>query len=401
MDKNLGSVMLVDDDADQRTTLQMLLSGYDMEVMEAGTGEEALEKLAQHPPNLILLDFDMPGINGLQTLDKIREQFTQEQLPVVMVSNRQDSDIIIQALDNGANDYVTKVTDPDVMLARIRRHLIQRRLPNPKDRPFGGRLGPYLLGDKVSEGPISSLYQATDTRDDRPRALRILKPGIRVNKEKFDSLASCHHELLADLLDVGVDPVDFLVFELVEGSSLDKFLGGRELSKAEVAEFALRIAQVVEVIHAQGRRHGELRPSNVKINTQNVPVVLDFGLAELLRRENAVTRSHDIAGHPSYLAPEQLQNPTSVDARSDLYAVGALLYTLATGRHPFDGTMADVLHSVLHDKPERPSSLRQDGERAFDFVCLKLLNKDPDSRYSSIAEVRQKLSELAEEAKET
>ena len=139
MKSTLGKVLLVDDDADQRATLEMLLSGYEMDIIQAASGEEALEHLAKLTPCLVLLDFDMQGINGLETLAKIREKHSPEELPVVMISNRQDTEIIVEALDNGANDYVTKVTDPDILLARIRRHLIQKRLPNSQDRPFGGK----------------------------------------------------------------------------------------------------------------------------------------------------------------------------------------------------------------------------------------------------------------------
>ena len=125
--------------------------------------------------------------------------------------------------------------------------------------------------------------------------------------------------------------------------------------------------------------------------------MLDFGFSELLIRENALTRSDEVSGHPSYLAPEALGRKGVRAVSSDIYAVGAILFTLATGRLPFDGDMAEVIHQVMHDKPAKPSTLREDGDRIFDFVCGRLLSKKPEQRYASMADVVQKLRELAEE----
>ena len=183
----------------------------------------------------------------------------------------------------------------------------------------------------------------------------------------------------------------------MEGRSFEEFQKAMKPSKRIVASLVLQISEAIDSIHAAGWRHGELRPSSVRFLENGRPQILDFGLSELLVRENALRRSDDIPGHPSYLAPEQLRDPESVDFRADLYGLGALLYSLATGRHPFDGSMSEVLHSVLHESPKRPSTLREDGDRAFDFVCAKLMNKEPESRYASCSELCQKLREIAEE----
>lgn len=397
MSETLGTVLLVDDDDDARTVLTMLLSTYDVKVVGVGSGEEALQSIDESAPNLVLLDFDMPGMDGGETLKRIRQTRSQDELPVVMVSNRQDSKTIVEALDNGANDYVTKSTDPAVLEARIRRHLIYRRLPAVQDRPYNGMIGSYRLEDKLGEGPTSSTYSAVDTRDNVARAIRVLKPGYKVDLEKYGSWEPFHHRLLADLLDVGTEPVDYLVYELVEGTSLEEYIDQNgALSRQKVLDYTLTLARAVQAVHQLQRVHGELRPSNIKI-ADSGPVVLDFGFSELLIRENELTRSDEVSGHPAYLAPESLGWDGTNGSSSDIYAVGAVLFILSTGRHPFDGTMAEVMHQVMNDNPVKPSSLREDQERIFDFVCARLLKKKPEERYSSIDDVVQKLSELSEE----
>jgi serine/threonine protein kinase len=397
MNESVGTVLLVDDDADARTTLSMLLSSYGVKVIEVASGAEALERLAVSLPSLVLLDFDMPGLDGVETLKRVREKFSEAELPVVMVSNRQDADTIVEALEQGANDYVFKSSDPAVLQARIRRHLIHRRLPDDEERPFGGMIGPYRLQRELGESPMAATYRAVDTRDETGRAIRILKPGFQVDTVRFESWGSFRHPLLADLLDVGNEPVDYFVYQLVEGPSLEEYVGEKgALSPQEALGYAFTLARAVEAVHETGRVHGELRPSNLRL-TEAGPVLLDFGFSELIVKEDPLTRNHQAYGHPSYLAPEALNREVASSPGADIYGVGAVLFTLATGRLPFDGGMAQVLHQVLHDKPPKPSSLRQDGDRVFDFVCGRLMSKKPEHRYSCIADVVQKLRELCEE----
>ena len=194
MNNHLGSVLLVDDDITQRTMLSLLLGEFEVDILEAGSGEEALGFLGDTLPSLVLLDFDMGGINGVETLKRIRQQYSQTELPVLMVSNRHDPDTIVEALDSGADDYIAKSTDPKILLARIRRHLIQKRLPIVTERPFGGKIGSYLLGDILSENSVSTLFEATDTRTNEKRALKVLRPGIRVDVQCYESLKSCKHD---------------------------------------------------------------------------------------------------------------------------------------------------------------------------------------------------------------
>ena len=393
----LGTVLLVDDDTDARTMLSMLLAGYDIEVLEAGSGEEALELLKTNSPSLVLLDFDMPGIDGVTTLKHIREEFSSRELPVVMVSNRQDAKVVVGALDNGADDYVNKATDPTIMLARIRRHLIREQMLEPEKSPFGGVLGEYKLGKKMGESAAADLYQATHLESKETVAIKVLRPGFKADHQSYAQWSTFCHELLADLQAVEAEPVDYLVYQWVDGTSLDTYVEGKELSKSEVLRLASSLAEAVNAVHQIEKRHGELRPSNVKVLANGETRVLDFGFTELLIRENALKRSDELIGHPAYLAPEQLQSPEDVGKSADLYAVGALIFTLATSRMPFDGSMAEVLHQVLHDKPPKVSHLRADGERSFDFLCSRLMDKKPQNRYADCSEVLQKLRELSEE----
>lgn len=401
MSATVRNILLVDDEADQRLTTKLLLSSPTVEVIEAASGEEALEKIAQNKPDLVLLDFNMDGIDGIETLCRIRKLHGLRELPVLMLSGREESEIIVKALDSGANDYITKLTSPEVLEARVRRHLVNIEIENPNPEASKNSLGELLLHEPLDDGSVATIYRATDTQTSRTVAVEVLKPGLGIDVERYqrESRYQADYEHVAEILGVYTEPTDYLVFSYQSGQRLDQFIDGKAQEPASLLKIMLGLTRIVDSIHQAGEFHGCLQPTGVILDLEGRPHLTNSGISGLIVQENAVYASDWFSAHPAYLAPEQLRDDIQVDTRADLYALGAILFTLATGRAPFEGPLDQLALHTMEDDAPAPSKLRPDGDRMFDFVCHRLLSKKASQRYQTCQDLIQKLSELTEEVR--
>ena len=284
---------------------------------------------------------------------------------------------------------------------------------------IGARLGPYLLLDRVGEGGMGAVYRAEDTRSGLPVAVKVLDqsrtrdPQIlsRFRREARIAAQLRHPNIAAFRdFDEAVVPgaeggarrrVVFLVIEWVAGEDLTAQLQRKErFAPARLVEVARQITAALEVAHGAGVVHRDLKPSNIRITPDGTVKVLDFGLAKIL--ENAeLHRDHpptfqtsigSLLGTAPYMAPEQLFG-RDVDARTDLFALGVVLYQMATGEVPFSGrNIVEVLQAVSNKSPVPPSRLAAERSPRLDAIILRLLAKEPAGRFASAAALREALA---------
>jgi serine/threonine-protein kinase len=173
--------------------------------------------------------------------------------------------------------------------------------------------------------------------------------------------------------------------EYVEGGSLKDQLDGTPWPCRQAAQFVERLARIIHAAHEKGIIHRDLKPANVLMTPLNQVKITDFGLAKLVDASGTFTRTGELLGTPSYMAPEQARGKSKeVLPAIDVYALGAILYELLTGRPPFRGaTATDTLLQVIGDKPAPPTMLNSRVGRDLETVCLKCLEKDSGERYSS------------------
>jgi serine/threonine protein kinase len=276
------------------------------------------------------------------------------------------------------------------------------------------RLGPYTLDEKIGEGGMGVIYRAHHELLRRPTAVKLLAPGrageqnVRRFEREVQLTSMLTHPNTISIYDFGRTPEGtfYYAMEYVDGCDLEALVG-REGPQpaARVAHLLSQLAGALVEAHGVGLVHRDVKPANVMLCERggrvDVVKVLDFGLTKEMRavRDVALTDEQRIVGTPLYLSPEAVSAPERVDARSDLYALGAVGYFLLTGAAPFDGDNAiDVCFQHLHAVPMRPSErLGAAVPAQLEALLLSCLEKSPERRPGSAADVRDALASLAAE----
>ena len=279
----------------------------------------------------------------------------------------------------------------------------------------GTRLGPYEIVSAVGAGGMGEVYRARDARLDREVAIKVLSPGLtssELARERFQrearTIAALHHPHICAVYDVGETPEHqaFIVMEFLQGETLDERLRKGPLDLPIVVETAIALAEALAAAHAAGIVHRDIKPANVFLTAWG-PKLLDFGVAKTAPQvagadyvtqtgtaRPMLTAEGAAVGTLAYMSPEQLRGD-EVDARTDVFSLGLVLFQMATGRPAFAGsTGAVVAAAILHEKPQTPSTLRPELTVRFDEIVLKALEKDRSLRYTQAADLRADLQRL-------
>jgi Tol biopolymer transport system component/tRNA A-37 threonylcarbamoyl transferase component Bud32 len=278
----------------------------------------------------------------------------------------------------------------------------------------GTQLGSYRVDTLIGQGGMGQVYRATDTRLDRTVAIKILPSHLASQpqlRERFDrearAISALTHPNVCTLFDVGRhDGVDYLVMEFVEGESLADRLSRGPLPVDQAIRYGREIAEALASAHKRGIVHRDLKPGNVMI-TKSGAKLLDFGLAKTAgaavvapdaatEQHKPLTQEGTILGTFQYMAPEQVEG-READARSDIFALGAVLYEMVTGKRAFDGkSKASVIASILDRHPPSITSVEQTAPPELDRLIRACLAKEPDDRVQSARDVALQLGWITE-----
>jgi eukaryotic-like serine/threonine-protein kinase len=283
----------------------------------------------------------------------------------------------------------------------------------------GTRLGPYEVLGPIGAGGMGEVYRARDPRLGREVAIKVL-PSDRLADEgrrrrfiqEAQAASALNHPHIITIYEVETAADhDFIVMEYVRGKSLDALIPRQGMRLGEALRVAMAVADALAAAHARGIIHRDLKPANVMVGTDGAVKVLDFGLAKLLGTDEAsdehmvtvtahpgLSAPGTIAGTAAYMAPEQATGGP-VDARSDIFAFGAMLYEMVTGARAFAGTSTpDTLTAVIREQPKPPSTILSDVPSDLEKVILRCLRKDPQRRYQHIDDVKVALQDIKEES---
>ena len=280
----------------------------------------------------------------------------------------------------------------------------------------GTKLGPYEIIAPVGAGGMGEVYRALDTRLDRTVAIKILPshlPDDAMRRQRFEreakAVSSLNHPHICTLYDIGrQDGVDFIVMEYVEGATLGARLEKGPLPTAEVLEYGIQLASALDKAHRNGVTHRDLKPGNIML-TKSGTKLLDFGLAKAApplaagatltnaaAQANPVTREGAVVGTVPYMSPEQVEGK-EVDARSDIFSLGAVLYEMVTGRRAFQGQSDfSIASAILVKDPDPISTLHPLTPPALERTIRVCLAKDPDARWQSAGDLCKELRWIAD-----
>ena len=275
----------------------------------------------------------------------------------------------------------------------------------------GSLLGHFQIVEKIGAGGMGEVWSAKDTRLERQVAVKVLPSGFAVSGEtraRFEreakTISSLNHPNICTLYDVGREgDADYLVMELIDGESLAERLAAGPMPLADVLRYGAQIADALDCAHRKNIVHRDLKPGNVML-TKSGAKLLDFGLARIAREARPVvgvtvaetqaqplTEEGSIVGTFQYMSPEQLEGREK-GARTDIFALGALLYEMATGHRPFQGdTKASLIAAIISSRPPPLSSVVPLTPPAFEHILEKCLEKDAEERWQSAHDVASQL----------
>jgi len=263
----------------------------------------------------------------------------------------------------------------------------------PDNWRIGARTGDYELIDLLGRGGMAVVYLARQVSLDRLVALKTVSPllaGDAHGRERFRrearAVAQLEHPRIVSIHDIGTSAGSmYYTMDYIAGADLGRAMRERAIPFHEAASIVQKVAEAIEHAHQRGVLHRDLKPGNILLDEASEPHVTDFGIALEAEAAAGLTLTGDVLGTPPYMAPEALAGgPGKSSAASEVYALGAILFHLLTGRTPFTGTTAsEILHLALNSAPPSPRLLNPGLPRDLETICLKCLEKSPESRYAS------------------
>ncbi len=266
----------------------------------------------------------------------------------------------------------------------------------------------YRVVRQLGGGGMGVVYAAEDLKLGRQVALKFLTEALATDSDALERLrrearaaSALNHPNICTIHDIDEHAGQhFIVMELLEGQTLKHRISGGPLTIEQAAKYGAQISDALEAAHAKGIIHRDIKPANIFVDKRDQIKVLDFGLAKLLRASTdetltqTITQAPGVLGTLPYMPPEQLKGG-GMDARVDIYSVGAVLYEMVTGRRPFrEGTTAQLIDDILHHAPAPPGCIRPGIPARAEEIILKCLDKVPEKRYQSAKELAVDLQRL-------
>jgi serine/threonine-protein kinase len=282
----------------------------------------------------------------------------------------------------------------------------------------GAQLGPYEILSQLGAGGMGEVYRARDTRLNREVAIKVLPASLADDADRLlrfaqeaQSASALNHPNIITIHEVGeIEGLHFIVTELIDGNTLRRKMAAEQLSLPAALDLAMQIASALAAAHEAGITHRDIKPDNIMVRRDGIVKVLDFGLAKLTERQppteidvDAATRAKmttdpgAVMGTPQYMSPEQARGQR-VDARTDLFSLGVVLYEMIAGRPPFDGVNAlDVISAILQKEPPPLKSHAPEIPAELQRIVAKALRKDRNERYQTARDLLNDLKDLKEE----
>lgn len=388
-----GTILLVDDEPLVSGPIKALLSRQGHQVIDTTDPSDVMSLIERHDPFLVLLDVNMPQMDGLTLLGKIKEKTTT---PVVMLTGINSAETAVRAIRLGAYDYLTKPIQTRKLLDIVT--LVQGTVNEPRDARSIGR---YTLVRELGRGGMGVVYEAHDPTLDRRVALKVLTPSLAADpgfEHQFlieaRAAARVSHPGLVGMYEAGRHRGKlYMAMELVEGMTLTALQrSAYRITYGEALDMAAQAADALGAAHASGIIHRDIKPNNIMLTSKLGVKVLDFGLVHLILDSSTPFNGYAV-GTPGYASPEALL-ARSIDPRSDIFSLGVVLYELLSGEKAFEGDPVQIRYDNIECRVRRPlGEFSGVPAEAATFV-QRMMARDLSGRPSSMHEVAAQLRRI-------
>jgi DNA-binding response OmpR family regulator len=385
-------ILVIEDVEENRLTLAAMLGKADYEVVLAADGYEGLHELEDRNIDLVLLDVMLPGIDGFEVLRRIRQLFSSSELPIIMLTSRDEAEDVISALRLGANDYCIKPAEGEVLLGRVEKHLA---LCRGRDRVIGG----YRILSKLGAGGMGVVYVAEPVKGGERVALKVLPRSLTLDdtfvtrfQRECELASRVRHPNLVPVIEAGQDDeTHFMAMELVEGRTLTQVVEEAPLPVPRALMFARQIGAGLAALGEAGILHRDIKPDNILVTLDGVARITDFGIAREVSGDDRLTTVGVGLGFAPYVSPEQMMGDG--DHRSDVYSLGCVLYFMLAGKDPYEH--GEVASQVLSDKLSTPPDLKSASSTVPEPVARlvgRMMQPKPTRRFQTFQDLDQALA---------
>ena len=401
-------VLIADDDGLTRKLLEGTAEKWGYEVVAVADGVTAWEELRKGDgPRLALLDWMMPGMTGLALCEKLKQSTEMPYVYVILLTSKSGKEDIVQGLDAGADDFLTKPVSSSELRSRLAVGVRILSVISPMASP-GPHVEGYEIIGPLGKGARGIVYRAIQNGTRREVALKLIRIE-RVNEDEkarflreVELTAKLDHPNTVRIYSSCVqDGVYGYAMELVDGVDIANYVKEKGLGERDILRLMQKVCSAVGHAHARGIIHRDLKPGNVLVTRQGDPKIVDFGLAKSLMSLDEgrafLTEEGLVVGTPAFMAPEQAAGRTSkVDTRTDVYGLGILLYRLLLNEHPHDlkGPLEEVLRRVATQEIRPPRLIKPDMDSRLAAILTKALARDPRRRYATANELAMDLETL-------
>ncbi len=402
-------ILIVDDNPFNLEVLSRRLVRRGYQTTCVDNGESALEHIRSEEMDIVLLDIMMPGMDGMEVLEQSRALFSKSELPIIMVTSKGESEDVVEALNHGANDYIVKPIDFPVALARIEKELSQSREAGDMSRSAnsfslkdGEKFGPYFIKEKIGQGGMGAVYKVHDPSLNRVVALKVILAGQELSNSQVErfkrearAIAQIKHRNIVSVYHIEEQPRHYFTMDFIEGDNLSSHLKKGPMNSEDAISICSKIASALDAAHSKGILHRDLKSSNIMMDANGEPHLMDFGLAKLESEDEQITRTGDMLGTPEFMSPEQVDPACGeVGPRSDIYSLGVILYEMLTGQPPFSGTAIRILWQKLNQPPRMPTEFNPDINEDLEAICLKALSLEQEKRFQTADEMHRALEAI-------
>ncbi len=396
-------VLIAEDNPLWRASLDKQVQSWGYETVLAENGRRALEILNRDDaPRLAILDWQMPELDGIDVCKKIKRDPSYSFTYVMMLTSRDAEEDMVAGLDAGADDYLVKPVESPVLRSRLAAAKRIVEMVPPKEWAIP-RIPGYEIRRMLGKGAFATVWEASQQPTGHRVALKIIRVDLatedifqRFGREIELTSQLEEHPKIARVSDSHIDKqLGYYAMEYVDGSTLDRFVKEHNPKVGRVIRLLADVCEGLDHAHQQGIIHRDLKPSNIMVTRDFQIKIVDFGLARSMFTVDAEAETQSsldgaVIGSPLFMAPEQARGENeSLDGRSDVYAVGIILYLLLLRRHPHEISLQDrwkTINAIAEGKVRKPREVDPTFSRDLQTIIMKALAVRPDDRFQTAGE---------------